>query len=170
MHRGASALRNSAKYFAITNLADGIDIFSLPSLDYYGFIAQNIIANNNETISLKFINDDFIAVGGMGGIQIYEAKSLRMISCLQEGSPSSTCLLLLQGPCLKLKKSSFVLLHRGSLIPSIFVLRSILIVLIQVSPHYNIVAGGAVNGNITIWEWKTVRSLDYSMVFAITES
>lgn len=84
--RGASAISTNAKYFAITNLADGINVFTLPDLDAYGSIAQDIAAKDNEAVSLKFIDDHLIVVGGTGGMSVYDVETLQMVARLQEES------------------------------------------------------------------------------------
>ncbi|KDR66864.1 hypothetical protein GALMADRAFT_216748 [Galerina marginata CBS 339.88] len=77
---GMSAISKAQKYIASTNLIDGIDIFTLPDLTYYGFIQQAVDLQNNLTLGLAFIDDEFIVCGGKGAIFMYRLSNLELLT------------------------------------------------------------------------------------------
>ena len=69
--------------FAITNLMDGIDIFTLPNLTHLGTIKHVLYPSSNVVLGIAFIGHRYIVSGGCGQIWISEAESIRVLAGLQ---------------------------------------------------------------------------------------
>ena len=71
LFRGASAISDDNRMMAFTNLADGVEIFSIPGLVHVSSIPQEACPSQNVVLGVAFFGDHHIVVGGPGGAHIY---------------------------------------------------------------------------------------------------
>jgi len=71
LFRGASAISDDNRMLAFTNLADGVEIFSIPGLVHVSTIPQETRPSQNVVLGIAFFGDNHIVVGGPGGARIY---------------------------------------------------------------------------------------------------
>jgi hypothetical protein len=86
-------LTEDRRTYAFTNLADGINTFSLGPLIHEGLIAQSIDPCNNTAIGVATVANEYIVVGSSGGvISLYDRGTFGLEARLQvlnlTGGPS----------------------------------------------------------------------------------
>jgi len=81
--RGCLVVNPSLKNVAITNLMDGVDVFTLPNLVHLGTIKQDLHPSSNVILGIAFIGHNYLVSGGYSQIWISEVETLRVLSRLQ---------------------------------------------------------------------------------------
>lgn len=76
-----------SRTLAITNLKDGVDLFSLPNFSHLGTIKQKIWPNFNVTLGIAFLGSKYIVSGGHGQVWMHEADTFCLVTGLHSDEP-----------------------------------------------------------------------------------
>jgi len=78
--RGSLSVSPTGENFAFTNLVDGINIFSLPTLSQIGTIPEKLKPSQNFLVGLEFLDDKHVVAGGHGNVRLYNIDTLCLVS------------------------------------------------------------------------------------------
>lgn len=78
--RGCLSVNPAGERLAFTNLVDGINIFSLPTLSQVGVIMEKLNPSRNFLVGVVFLDNNHIVAGGQENVRLYNIDRLCIVS------------------------------------------------------------------------------------------